>query len=72
MKLQKELQTNTSTSEMLDDRISHMKDHMKNVDQELKQNLVCCFIFVVKISVWQYFISNQPRLTRLSLLRLEL
>jgi len=39
MKLQKELQTNTSTSEMLDDRISHMKDHMKNVDQELKQNL---------------------------------
>merc|ERR1712096_93329 len=39
MKLQKELQTNTSTSEMLDDRISQMKDHMKNVEQELKQNL---------------------------------
>jgi len=33
------LQTNTSTSEMLDDRISQMKDHMKNVEQELKQNL---------------------------------
>jgi len=39
MKLQNELQTNTSTSEMLDDRISNMKDHMKNVEQELKQNL---------------------------------
>lgn len=59
MKLQNELQTNTSTSEMLDDRISNMKDHMKNVEQELKQNLVCYFIYVVKINVCHSFISNE-------------
>ena len=40
MQLQANLQLDTGTVDNLDDRIHHMSEHMKNVQQELKHNLV--------------------------------